>query len=136
MDKQAQTFGRLAAIVIFTASCFGVLIYVCVSVGGPVPLKPEGYRFKATFTEAPLLVTQADVRISGLNVGKVKKTSRAPNGGVLAEMEIDERYAPLASNARATLRPKSLLGQTYVELTPGTRDAPALKEGETLKPEQ
>jgi ABC-type transporter Mla subunit MlaD len=62
--------------------------------------------------------------------------SRAPNGGVLAEIEIDELYTPLASNARATLRPKSLLGQTYVELTPGTRDAPALKEGETLRPEQ
>src|SRR5829696_2675820 len=136
MNKQAPTFPRLLAIVVFTFSCFGVLIYMWLTFGGPVPLRPEGYRFKAVFTEAPLLVSEADVRISGLNVGKVKKTSRAPNGGVLAEIEIDERYAPLRSNARATLRPKSLLGQTYVELTPGTRDAPALKEGETLKPEQ
>src|SRR3954468_24337123 len=132
MDKQAQTFGRLAAIVIFTASCFGVLIYMWLSFGGPVPLKPEGYRFKATFTEAPLLVTQADVRISGLNVGKVKKISRAPNGGVLTEIELERHYAPISSNARAILRPKSLLGQTYVELTPGTRDAPPLEEGATL----
>ena len=35
-------------------------------------------------------------------------------GGVLAEIEIDERYAPISSDARAILRPKSLLGQTYV----------------------
>jgi phospholipid/cholesterol/gamma-HCH transport system substrate-binding protein len=136
MDKQAQTFGRLAAIVIFTASCFGVLIYMWLSFGGPVPLKPEGYRFKATFTEAPLLVSQADVRMSGLNVGKVKKISRAPNGGVLTEIELERQYAPISSNARAILRPKSLLGQTYVELTPGTRDAPPLKEGQELKPSQ
>lgn len=136
MDKQAQTIPRLAAIVLFTATCFAVLVYMWLTFGGPVPLKPEGYRFKATFTEAPLLVSEADVRIAGLNVGKVKKVSRAPNGGVLAELELDERYAPIGSNARAILRPKSLLGQTYVELSPGTRGAPPLAEGDTLKAEQ
>src|SRR5919112_4366042 len=104
MNKQAPTFPRLLAIVVFTFSCFAVLVYMWLTFGGPVPLKPERYRFQATFTEAPLLVSEADVRISGLNVGKVKKTSRAPNGGVLAEMEIDKEYAPIGSNARATLR--------------------------------
>jgi virulence factor Mce-like protein len=132
MDKQAQTFGRLAAIVLFTLSCFGVLVYMWLTFGGPVPLKPEGYRFKATFTEAPLLVSEANVRIAGLDVGKVKKVERAPNGGVLAEIELDERYAPLASDSRAILRPKSLLGQTYVEIAPGSRSAPPLDEGDEL----
>jgi phospholipid/cholesterol/gamma-HCH transport system substrate-binding protein len=136
VDKQAQTIPRLLAIVAFTASCFAVLIYMWLTFGGPVPLKPEGYRFKAVFTEAPLLVSEADVRIAGLNVGKVKKVSRAPNGGVVAEIELDERYAPIGSNARAILRPKSLLGQTYVELSPGTRGARPLREGETLNPKQ
>ena len=136
MDKQAQTVPRLMAMVLFTASCFGILIYMWLTFGGPVPMKPEGYRFKAVFTEAPLLVSEADVRIAGLNVGKVKKVTRAPNGGVVAEMEIDERYAPLHSGARATLRPKSLLGQTYVELAPGSKSTPPLPEGETLKADQ
>src|SRR5918997_4892182 len=107
MPKNPMTFGRLATISLFTFSCFAVLLYMWLTFGGPTPLKPEGYRFKAVFNEAPLLVTEADVRIAGLNVGKVKKTSRAPNGGVLAEIEIDEEYAPLGSNARAILRPKS-----------------------------
>lgn len=136
MNKQAPTLSRLAAIVLFTTSCFAVLVYMWLTFGGPVPLKSEGYRFNAVFTEAPLLVSEADVRIAGLNVGKVKKVSRAPGGGVLAEIEIDHRYAPLGSNARAILRPKSLLGQTYVELTPGTRGARPLDEGETLDPGQ
>lgn len=135
MDKQAQTIPRMAAIIGFTASCFAVLVYMWLTFGGPVPLKPEGYRFNAVFTEAPLLVSEADVRIAGLNVGKVKKVSRAPNGGVVAEIELDQRYAPLGSNARAILRPKSLLGQTYVELSPGTRGRP-LPEGETLRADQ
>jgi virulence factor Mce-like protein len=76
------------------------------------------------------------VRISGLNVGKVKKISRSPNGGVVTEMELEREYAPISSNAKAILRPKSLLGQTYVELTPGTRDVPMLKEGERLDDSQ
>jgi phospholipid/cholesterol/gamma-HCH transport system substrate-binding protein len=135
MNKNAPTIPRLAAIVGFTFSCFAVLVYMWVTFGGPVPLQSKGYRFKAVFNEAPLLVTESDVRIAGLNVGKVKKTSRAPGGGVVAEIEIDDRYAPIGSNARATLRPKSLLGQTYVELAPGTRGAP-LPEGETLRPAQ
>ena len=136
MDKQAQTIPRLAAIVLFTASCFAVLVYMWLTFGGPTPLKPEGYRFKAVFTEAPLLVSEADVRISGLNVGKVKKVTRAPGGGVLAEIELDEHYAPIGSNARLILRPKSLLGQTYVELSPGTRDGDPLPEGETIDTDQ
>ena len=136
MDKQAQTFGRLMAIVLFTLSCFGVLVYMWLTFGGPVPLKPEGYRFKATFKEAPLLVSEANVRIAGLDVGKVKKVTRAPGGGVLAEIEVESRYAPISSDARAILRPKSLLGQTYVELAPGSRRAPPLDEGATLSDTQ
>ncbi len=34
-------------------------------------------------------------------------------------IELDPRYAPLPSDARAILRQKTLLGETYVELTPG-----------------
>src|SRR5215207_3964552 len=132
MDKQAQTPLRFAAIVLFSLSCFCVLTYMWLTFGGPVPLKPEGYRFTATFKEAPLLVSEANVRIAGLDVGKVKKVTRAPDGGVVAEIEIEDDYAPISSDARAILRPKSLLGQTYVELAPGSRDAPPLPEGEEL----
>ena len=132
MPKNPMTFGRLAAITVFTFSCFAVFIYMWLTFGGPTPLNAQGYRFKAVFHDAPLLVSEADVRISGLNVGKVKKVSRAPGGGLLAEIEIESEYAPVKKDARAMLRPKSLLGQTFVELAPGTNAAPDLPDGETL----
>ena len=44
------------------------------------------------------------------NVGKVKKVERSPGGGLKAEIELDERYAPIHKDARLILRPKSLLG--------------------------
>lgn len=132
MQKQTPTLGKLGAMVAFTLSCFGLLVFLWVSFGGPTPLRPEGYRFNVRFEEATLLVQEANVRIAGLDVGKVKKTSLAEGGGTLAEIELDEAYAPIPADTRAILRPKSLLGQTYVELTPGSRGAPRLPDGGTL----
>ena len=34
-------------------------------------------------------------------------------------LEIDARYAPIPKDTRAILRQKTLLGETYVELSPG-----------------
>ena len=42
--------------------------------------KPEGYRFKADFPEAALLAKEADVRMAGVNVGKVRSTELGPGG--------------------------------------------------------
>ena len=45
---------------------------------------------------------------------------------------MESRYAPVKSDAKAMLRQKTLLGETYVELTPGTPDAEAVTENGTL----
>src|SRR5204862_20565 len=47
-------------------------------------------------------------------------------------IELDGRYAPIPADTRAMLRQKTLLGETYVELTPGNRNGPTLPEGATL----
>jgi ABC-type transporter Mla subunit MlaD len=73
MQKQAPTLGRILVMAIFTLSCFGLLLYLWSAFGGPVPLKPHGYRFETSFAEATQLAQEADVRISGVNVGRVKK---------------------------------------------------------------
>ena len=50
-------------------------------------------------------------------------------------IEIDPRYAPLPRDTRAILRQKTLLGETYVELSPGDAGPDGqdvLKDGGTL----
>ena len=76
MNKSAPNFGRIAAMVVFALSCFGLLLFLWLSFGGPIPLKPKGYRVSAQFTEATTLATEADVRISGVPVGRVKSIDR------------------------------------------------------------
>jgi len=116
----------------FTLSCFGLLLFLWASFGGAVPLKPRGFEFKASFAEATQLAQEADLRISGVRVGKVKKIGLGDNGRTEATIELERKYAPPPSDSKAILRQKTLLGETYVEMTPGTKGAPPLPEGATL----
>jgi virulence factor Mce-like protein len=132
MQKQVPTVGRLLVMAVFTLSCFGLLLYLWSAFGGPVPLKPHGYRFHAHFAEATQLAQEADVRISGVNVGKVKKIDLGDDGRTDATIELEDKYAPLPEDSRAILRQKTLLGETYVELTPGTQGSKKIPENGTL----
>src|SRR3954451_24278152 len=131
MQKQVPTVGRLLVMAVFTLSCFGLLLYMWSAFGGPVPLKPHGYRFETSFAEATQLAQEADVRISGVNVGRVKQVDLG-DGRTDATIELDDKYAPLPEDSRAILRQKTLLGETYVELTPGTKGAPKIPENGRL----
>ena len=134
MQKQAPSIGRILVAVGFTLSCFGLLLFLWVTFGGPVPFKPESYRFTADFPEAITLQKEADVRIGGVSVGKVKDIGLAPESEchtnptvcntTRATIEIDPQYAPISSDARAILRQKTLLGETYIELTTGSQVQP------------
>ena len=133
MIKQAPSLGRLAVMVGFALSCVGILLFLWLSFGGSVPLKPESYRIHVRFPEATQLAQEADVRISGVNVGRVKKKTPDRKGGLTdAEIELDDRFAPIPRDTRAILRQKTLLGETYVELTPGDRTGPDLADGGRL----
>jgi phospholipid/cholesterol/gamma-HCH transport system substrate-binding protein len=137
MHKRGMSASRVAIMVAFALSCFGLLLFLWLAFGGPIPLKPKGYRVQASFAEATQLATEADVRISGVPVGKVKTIEPDKrNGRSDVVMEIESRYAPLRSDVRAILRQKTLLGETYVELTPGSKGAKAVPEGGTLRQSQ
>jgi phospholipid/cholesterol/gamma-HCH transport system substrate-binding protein len=134
VQKQAPTVGRLLTMVVFALSCFGLLLFLWLSFGGPTPLRPKGYQVQVAFDEATQLGLEADVRVAGVSVGKVRKKELAPEGNLtLATLELDSRFAPLKSDARATLRQKTLLGETFVELTPGSKTAPPIPEGGRLR---
>ena len=132
MQKQAPSFLQMATIVGFALSCFGLLLYLWVTFGGPTPLAARGYLMKVPFTEASLLAKQSDVRISGVSVGKVTGIELGEDGSAIATIELNNKYAPVPADSRAILRQKTLLGETYVELTPGDEQGPDLPDGGSL----
>ncbi len=133
MSKRAPSTTQLLVIAGFALSCFGILLFLWVTFGGPTPFRAKPYEIKVPFNEATQLAEQSDVRISGVNVGKVQSIELAPNGKqALATVDIDDKYGPLPESTRAILRTKTLLGETYIELTPGDASGPQMADGATL----
>ena len=133
MSKRAPSTTQLLVIAGFAVSCFGILLFLWITFGGPTPFKAKSYELNVPFKEATQLAEQSDVRISGVSVGKVQAIELSPNGKqALANIYVKGKYAPLPTGTRAILRTKTIAGETYVELTPGEADAPDLPDGGTL----
>jgi len=133
MSTEAPTLGRLLVISGFALTCFGLLLFLWLAFGGAIPLKPQGYRVQVAFGDAATLAEQADVRTAGVKIGRVVGKELAPEGNkTLATIELDSKYAPMKADARAILRQKTLLGETYVEVTTGARGADDIVEGARL----
>ncbi len=132
MQKRAPTLANILVIVLFALSCFGLLLFLWESFGGPVPLKPKGYRMTIEFSRTLALAEQSNVRISGVNVGHVISLEHNPDGRTHATLEIASKFAPIPSNMHAILRQKTLLGETYVQLEPEKGHAPLLPDNGTL----
>src|SRR5919112_3018084 len=122
MVTQSPPRAAILAAIVFILASIGLSLFVWNSLGGGLPLSPKGYRFHASFENASQLQGNADVRIAGVDVGRVIEVE--PEGlRTDATIEIDSRYAPIPEDTRAILRQKTLLGETFVMLTPGSRDA-------------
>jgi phospholipid/cholesterol/gamma-HCH transport system substrate-binding protein len=134
MVKEAPSLGRIVAMVVFTLSVFGLLMFLWLAFGGPIPLKPEGYRFKVRVPEAPTLAQEADVRIAGVNVGKIKQKELDKRGArTIVTVELKDPYSPIPKDSHAMLREKTLLGETYLDIAPGHKSGGMLKDGSFLK---
>jgi virulence factor Mce-like protein len=102
-----------------------VLGFMARQMGGEFVLTPA-YHVHAVFASGAQLVSGDDVTIAGIRVGKVE--SLAPHkDGVQATIVIHKEFAPIKAGAKAVVKAKNLLGETYVELTRG--DGTALPDG-------
>ena len=133
MQTGSPRISRIVTMVLFALSCVGLLLFLWLSFGGSIPFNSQGYRFNVAFPNAFNLADQADVRIAGVSVGKVVSKSLAPHTNrTIATIQLGNQYAPLHKDATAILRTKTLLGETYVDLTPGTANSPPIPDGGTL----
>ncbi len=133
MDTGTPKLSRVITMVLFALSCVLLLVFLWVEFGGTIPFNPQGYRIRISFPYADQLATQADVRIAGVSVGKVIDKSLDPKGNrTIATIQMDNQYAPVREDATAILRMKTILGETYVQLTPGSPRAKPIPDGGLL----
>jgi virulence factor Mce-like protein len=133
METGTPSLRRVITMALFALSCAGLLLFLWLSFGGTIPFNPQGYRVKIAFPNAGQLATQADVRIAGVSVGKVIDKEIDPKSSrTIATIEMQNQYAPIHEDAKAILREKTILGETYVELTPGSPHSPAVPDNGLL----
>ena len=80
------------------------------------------YRLEIPLDSADGLYPGSDVLIAGAKAGSVRDIT-LEGGQAVVTIGVDDAYAPVHTNARITVRPKSLLGEKYVALEPGSGDA-------------
>jgi phospholipid/cholesterol/gamma-HCH transport system substrate-binding protein len=80
------------------------------------------YQLLGTFASAGQgLLAKSDVKIRGVNIGSVESI-RLVGGRALVRMDIDDDE-PVPVSATATIRPKTLFGEKFVDIDPGAGEA-------------
>src|SRR5260370_15447774 len=91
----------------------------------------SSYRVAADFSSASNLVAGDDVPVSGVTVGRVASVQPI-QGGARIQLQMMPRYAPVYQDARAMVKIKNVLDESYVELFRGTSTSGPLPEGGTI----
>jgi phospholipid/cholesterol/gamma-HCH transport system substrate-binding protein len=100
--------------------------------GGRAPWQHD-HELHAVVRSANELQNRSPVRIAGVNVGKVTRVERGPGSTAIVTMAIDESALPLHRDATLKIRPRLFLeGNFFVDIQPGTPNAPELAEGGTI----
>jgi ABC-type transporter Mla subunit MlaD len=90
-----------------------------------------GYRVNAVFKTGAELVAGDDVTMAGLRVGKVESLS-PQSGSTRVTMLLHSDFAPLFRDARAVVRQKNLLGESYIALNRGSGSQGAIADGGSI----
>jgi ABC-type transporter Mla subunit MlaD len=93
------------------------------------------YVLKATFANAQSLNPKSPVRIAGVEVGQVSKIEPAGPGSdaSVVTMKLKKSALPIHRDARLKIRPRIFLeGNFFVDVQPGTPEAPTFHTGDTV----
>jgi virulence factor Mce-like protein len=114
---------RLIAIALLLIAVPLVLVFG-IAAGGS---DSGGYKVRAIF-DFVRLVPGEDVKIAGAKVGKVQSLDVTPDKKAAVVLSITkDGFTPFHADAQCTIRPQSLIGETFADCTPGTFNQPELK---------
>jgi ABC-type transporter Mla subunit MlaD len=120
---------RIIAIALLLIAVPLVLVFG-IAAGGS---KGGTYQVRAVFDFARL-VPGEDVKIAGAKVGKVGSLDVTPDKKAAVVLNISkDGFAPFHADAHCTIRPQSLIGETFADCTPGTfsqPELPKIKDGQ------
>src|SRR5438445_9271943 len=130
-----RTLASVVMVISFAAVCLFGLGFIALNMGLHGPWSNE-FVLNAELASANGLVPQAEVRVSGVHVGTVLAIDDGNDGGALVRMALQPDIR-LRQDTRAVIRPKTLLGEKFVELVrPQGSNQAYLQSGATIRKAQ
>lgn len=114
---------------VFVTGALGVLAWMALRVGA-ISAPGDTVDIDVVMTDAAGLGEGAVVSIAGVPVGRVSAL-RVDFDRARARVHLDPD-AEVRADARFEVRARSMLGEKYLQVTPGTRDAPLLADGDEV----
>ena len=90
------------------------------------------HAIRIVFASADGLVAGSDVLEAGARIGYIGDIEPTAQGAALVTVEVADAHWPLHAGLRADIRPKSLLGEKYVDLHDGSLSAAPFPAGALL----
>ena len=117
-------------------AAFGIFVLLWASFSGGTSIFSTKKTLHTMVTTAVGLMPGAPVRLSGVEVGKVTSVTlvgKSTTEQVDVQMTIEEgAWALIKNDSKATLGTIGMLGDKYIEITPGTPGLPNLSEGDYI----
>ena len=124
---------------LFIVAGLAVLVAGVFLIGSGQSLFQSTYRVKAEFQNVVGLSDGAGVRVGGLHQGTVKhiQLPNRPDGKMTVIMDLDRGTRDvLKQDSVAAIKSEGLIGDKYVEISFGSDNAAALKDGDTIASEK
>lgn len=92
----------------------------------PRALGAKYHQFQVTFPTADGLVAGSDVLESGSKIGTISDIQPTQDNSALVTVQVANDHWPIHTGVKADIRPKSLLGEKYVDVHDGSPSDPVI----------
>ena len=123
---------KVTGLVLFSLLATAMFMVFVVKAGVKPPFASDPYEVSLKVPNAATLVGNADVRAAGVLIGAVKAVEPTRDGSAQLRIAIKDDYAPLPRDTRARVQLKTVLGESYLALSPGTGAAGDVPNGGSL----
>jgi phospholipid/cholesterol/gamma-HCH transport system substrate-binding protein len=111
-------------------------LFLWASIQGGSSLFKKEYVLHSRFSNVQGVVAGAPIWFQGVEVGTVKSLDFVPMGdtsGVAVTFKVDQKVFPLIRrDSRVRIQALNVFGEKFIEVTPGTRMAARVSNGDTL----
>jgi virulence factor Mce-like protein len=136
MDHRVPRIG-LAISIVCTALALLTFVVLNQAFNGPSLLnvvESQPYELEATFHDTEALPTKQPVLVRGVEVGKVTDVHyNYPSSTATVTFTVNDEVGPVRADASVTIGERTLLGDSFIDLDPGTMGEPSLDSGSRLR---